>query len=356
MEEQGQECGQLNRTGNRTVCLDFLRVAATEAVVFLHTLSGSVTYRGFFATDGEETIYWILKDLVVWCVPVFLMISGYLFLNPKKRITWKDMLGRYVSRIVLALLLFGVPFAGMELVLTEKCFRMDMVWRSFWMVLTGESWAHMWYLYLILALYLFTPLIKWVLERLPVWAIRTGMVLIFLETSLIPFIRLGMGDTEVAIFGESAIYLFFYLEGYLLHLRKRECSRGGRIGMLAMLSVILGVSVFSRVTRIFWADMAYNHPYTVILSVLLMYLAFSWEEILQKKNTAPLEKLSGLCFGIYLTHPIFLNIINKGFHITVFDFAHPYLILPLFWVVALMGAILLSALLGRIKWLKEHVL
>lgn len=356
MEEQVQECGQLNRIGSRTACLDVLRVAATLGVVFLHTLSGSVTYRGFFATDGEETIYWILKDLVVWCVPVFLMISGYLFLNPKKRISWKEMLGRYVSRIVLALLLFGVPFAGMELVLTEKCFRVDMVRRSLWMVLTGENWAHMWYLYLILVLYLFTPLIKWVLERLPVWVIVTVMALIFLETSLLPFIRLGMGDTEVTIWGADAIYLFFYLEGYLLHLGKRECSRRGRIGMLAVLAGILGISVFCRVTRIFWADMAYNHPYTVFLSLLLMHLAFSWEGILQKKNTAPLERFSGLCFGIYLTHPIFLNIINKGFHITIFDFAHPYLILPLFWVVALMGAILLSVLLGRIKWLKKHVL
>ena len=153
MTEQMRECGKQNSSkAARTRCLDILRVAATLAVVLLHVLSGAVVSRGYFANDGEETIYWILMDLVSWSVPVFLMISGYLFLNPGKRITLKEMYGKYVSRIVLALLLFGVPFAGMELVLSEKCFRVNMIWRSLWMVLTGKSWAHMWYLYLILVL------------------------------------------------------------------------------------------------------------------------------------------------------------------------------------------------------------
>ena len=102
--------------------------------------------------------------------------------------------------------------------------------------------------------------------------------------------------------------------------------------------------------------MAYNHPYTVILSMIFMRLAFACEGFLQKKNTALWEKFSGLCFGIYLTHPIFLNLFYKGFHKTIFDFRYPYLMLPLFWAGALGGAMVLSILLGRIKWLKRHVL
>ncbi len=357
MTEQMRECGKQNSSkAARTRCLDILRVAATLAVVLLHVLSGAVVSRGYFANDGEETIYWILMDLVSWSVPVFLMISGYLFLNPGKRITLKEMYGKYVSRIVLALLLFGVPFAGMELVLSEKCFRVNMIWRSLWMVLTGKSWAHMWYLYLILVLYLFTPLIKWVLERLPVRVIRIGMVLIFAETSLIPFVRFCMGNTDIAIFWPGGIYLFFYLEGYLLHLRKKNTSKMQVPGMLAIAVCMIGIACFSRITKIFWVNMAYNHPYTVILSMIFMRLAFACEGFLQKKNTALWEKFSGLCFGIYLTHPIFLNLFYKGFHKTIFDFRYPYLMLPLFWVGALGGAMVLSILLGRIKWLKRHVL
>ena len=97
MTEQMRECGKQNSSkAARTRCLDILRVAATLAVVLLHVLSGAVVSRGYFANDGEETIYWILMDLVSWSVPVFLMISGYLFLNPGKRITLKEMYGKYV--------------------------------------------------------------------------------------------------------------------------------------------------------------------------------------------------------------------------------------------------------------------
>ena len=144
----------------RAVFLDKLRVAATCAVVLLHTVTGVMDHTDMGDYPVEKTVFLVLLDLICWCVPVFLMISGYLFLNPDRKITMGKMLCRYCRRIVSALFVFGVPYACLEQIATERCFRWHMIGNSFLMVLRGESWSHMWYLYRLLGLYLCMPLLS----------------------------------------------------------------------------------------------------------------------------------------------------------------------------------------------------
>src|SRR5699024_2388497 len=101
-----------------------------------------------------------VKNLMTAGVPIFLMISGALFLTPEKKITIERLLKHYVRRILLALLIFGTVFAVMELVMTERTFSLTMVGKGFLMTLSGNTWAHMWYLYELIGLYLITPLLK----------------------------------------------------------------------------------------------------------------------------------------------------------------------------------------------------
>ena len=76
----------------REVFLDKLRVAATCAVVLLHTVTGVMDHTDMEAYPLEKTVFLVLLDLVCWCVPVFLLISGYLFLNPGRKITMRNIL------------------------------------------------------------------------------------------------------------------------------------------------------------------------------------------------------------------------------------------------------------------------
>ena len=103
----------------RTIWLDSMRMIAACVVVLMHTLTGSVDIMNT-AEYQEGRLMLIIMDLVTWCVPVFLMISGYLFLNPDKKITFRQMLGKYCLRIILALLVFGIPFSFVELLLIER--------------------------------------------------------------------------------------------------------------------------------------------------------------------------------------------------------------------------------------------
>ena len=199
----------------REVFLDGLRVAATCAVVMLHTITGAMDITNMSEYPLEWKVFLAGLDLLCWCVPVFLMISGYLFLNPAREIGMGKMLTKYCRRILLALFVFGVPFALLEQVATERCLRLDMVGRGILMVLRGESWSHMWYLYRILFLYLLTPALRWFLTRVPVWGVYLVQGLLLAVCSGLPclcrVLGLGWGDQ----LPEEGIYLFYYICGYL---------------------------------------------------------------------------------------------------------------------------------------------
>ena len=140
--------------------LDILRWTAIAMVVMLHVISGVSDTIAVEMNQGQKIVYETVKNLMTAGVPIFLMISGALFLTPEKKITIERLLKHYVRRILLALLIFGTVFAVMELVMTERTFSLTMVGKGFLMTLSGNTWAHMWYLYELIGLYLITPLLK----------------------------------------------------------------------------------------------------------------------------------------------------------------------------------------------------
>jgi surface polysaccharide O-acyltransferase-like enzyme len=89
------------------------------------------------------------------------MITGVLFLNPEKDITLEKMLKKYVFRIVLAIILFGIPYCFMEIIFdANMVFNIGQIGVAILNAVQGKSWDHIWYLYMIAGLYLCIPLIK----------------------------------------------------------------------------------------------------------------------------------------------------------------------------------------------------
>ena len=93
---------------HRIEYLDYLRVIATMAVVLLH-----ISIQGWGDVDvqsGPWMVYNVWNGLVRWCVPVFVMISGALFLNPKKKVSVYRLWTRNIPRILSAFLFWSVIF------------------------------------------------------------------------------------------------------------------------------------------------------------------------------------------------------------------------------------------------------
>ena len=378
-------------SGPRKQFLDVLRVLATCAVVLMHVLTGATDVTDASIVPEYRSLLLSVMDLVTWCVPIFLLISGYLFLNPERTLTYPVMIKKYCRRIALAILLFGVPYAASELVVAEKSLRVMMIPEALKMTLTGHTWSHMWYLYLILFLYLITPLLKKVLQLLPVWSVVAVMAVIFLGSSVAPFLNKVLDINSIPVLPDGGVYFLYYLCGYLFVVREvcvdkaessatsgkrksmeagdhTEPAKGRQIGnvwLIAAAVLIMGM-ILSRTLTGFSIQMAYNYPFTVLFAVLLF--AAGWKGSI-KKHRIPWQEAGALSFAVYLVHPVYVNLLYKFVKITPFTVleqcgvqsvaaGHAVLILLLavFCLVVLALATATAWVLRKIPVLRKYVL
>lgn len=397
-------------SGPRKQFLDVLRVLATCAVVLMHVLTGAIDVTDTSIVPEYRSLLLSVMDLVTWCVPIFLLISGYLFLNPKRILTYPVMIKKYCRRIALAILLFGVPYAVSELVVTERTFRIMMIPEALKMTLTGHTWSHMWYLYLILFLYLVTPLLKKVLRVLPVWGVVAMMAVIFLGSSVAPFLNKVLDVNSIPVLPDGGVYFLYYLCGYFFAVREvcvdkgrnaggqmvesgsgrsagdnTECdgeaqnveSRAWNVWLTAAVAVLALGMILSRTLAGFSIQMAYNYPFTVLLAVLLF--AGGWkggrdgaDSTAREKDRThriPWQEAGALSFAVYLVHPVYVNLLYKFVKITPFTVleqcgvqsvaaGHAVLILLLavFCLVVLALATATAWVLRKIPVLRKYVL
>ena len=206
------------------------------------------------------------------------------------------------------------------------------------MTLMGHTWSHMWYLYLILFLYLITPLLKKVLRVLPVWGVAAVMTVIFLGSSVAPFLNKVLDVNSIPVLPDGGVYFLYYLCGYFFAVREvcvdkaESCGtsgkgmeagldtepvrgkRTGNVWLIAAAVLIMGM-ILSRTLAGFSIQMAYNYPFTVLLAVLLF--AAGWNGSI-KKHRIPWQEAGALSFAVYLVHPVYVNLLYKFVKITPF--------------------------------------
>ena len=397
-------------SGPRKQFLDVLRVLATCAVVLMHVLTGATDVTDASIVPEYRSLLLSVMDLVTWCVPIFLLISGYLFLNPERTLTYPVMIKKYCRRIALAILLFGVPYAASELVVAERTFRIMMIPEALKMTLTGHTWSHMWYLYLILFLYLITPLLKKVLRVLPAWGVAAVMAVIFLGSSVAPFLNKVLDVNSIPVLPDGGVYFLYYLCGYLFTVREvcvdkgrnagaqmvesesgrsagdnTECdggtqtveSRAWNVWLTTAAAVLALGMILSRTLAGFSIQMAYNYPFTVLLAVLLF--AAGWNGgrdgaalAAREKNRIhriPWQEAGALSFAVYLVHPVYVNLLYKFVKITPFTVLEQcgvqsvaagqavlILLLAAFCLVVLALATATAWVLRKIPVLRKYVL
>ena len=289
----------------------------------------------------------------------------------------------------MAILLFGVPYAASELVVAERTFRVRMIPEALKMTLTGHTWSHMWYLYLILFLYLITPLLKKVLRVLPVWGVAAVMAVIFLGSSVAPFLNKVLDVNSIPVLPDGGVYFLYYLCGYFFAVREvcvdkaESCGtsgkgmeagldtepvrgkRTGNVWLIAAAVLIMGM-ILSRTLAGFSIQMAYNYPFTVLLAVLLF--AAGWNGSI-KKHRIPWQEAGALSFAVYLVHPVYVNLLYKFVKITPFTVLEQcgvqsvaagqtvlILLLAAFCLVVLALATATAWVLRKIPVLRKYVL
>lgn len=332
-------------TKTKTAYFEWLRLFAAAAVVLMHT--AAKRWLSISHTIPEWEVLTLWDSLVRWPVPIFIMITGALFLP--RRTELKTALGRYIPRMAVGFLVWSGVYA---------LYRGELT-------LNGlvSGYYHLWYLPFLCGVYLTLPFLQKIAEddrladQLLLVSLTVGTLfpwLVKLGELLLPESR-GLLGTLAGLVN----YTFFFdhisllLLGHRLH--RTELSRKQR--RVVYLLGLLGVSVTGIAT--IWATnrtdfqnslfFDFAAPNNLCAAAALFVFAKQHLRSLPKWVAVPAKH----SFGIYLVHALVIDLLaDRGYHVLTWD---PVWSVPVLSAVVFAISLTLAALLRRIpligKWI-----
>ena len=286
-----------------------LRIVAAYAVVLIH-----IIYQGYIDFPNESTeSYLLFFNFLCFAVPVFVMITGWIWLRPGKIFPQK----KCILKVLLPLFSYGILFSIMEQAFEQKCFNIKMLPLSLLYVIQGKSWAHLWYIYMLLGIYLCMPIIKNAIKDLTDKKLLIMIIALFGFNSVIVDIEKIFMINIAFYIPVSGIFIMYLLLGYYLD----RCTIESRYLTISWLGLIVLIILLSY-QGIRLDSIAYNDIPTVWLSINV-YVSF-----LKARNTINnlfnnfniLSLVAENTFGIYMIHMIFINMLYKLFGFNPYKF------------------------------------
>jgi surface polysaccharide O-acyltransferase-like enzyme len=284
------------------------------------------------------------------------MITGVLFLDPEKNITFEKILKKYVLRIILAIIIFGIPYCFMEIFFdANMSFNINQIGIAVLNAIQGKSWDHMWYLYMIAGLYLCIPLIRIFVINAPENIIKYSLVILFVFTSIIPLIESVLPFKFGIYIPINSVYVFYLLFGYYIHYKKITIQNNI---LWSLIAAYVLFAIFMPLNKNFVIISngghliltGYNSPIVVMVTFAIFCLLHQKPE--QSKT---MDIIAPMCFGIYLIHTLFINFLYK--FIKLSPEKYPLLIVVvLTTIITILFSMCFSYFVRKIKIIKTYLL
>ena len=317
------------------------------AIVLLHTADASVMMYGESISNSEKTISMGMVYCMMWAVPCFVMVTGALLLNPEKEIPYKKLYGKYILRIVLALATFGMIFRCFDIFMNHETWSAANVLQGLWNVMIGKSWAHLWYLYLLIGIYLLLPFYRKIAANSSMKEIWYLLGIYALFLSILPLT--GMVDVDLAFYiHTSTIYPFYLFLGWAISNGKLSISKlGGAILFLVGTLLLITVVRYRYMNGVEELAKLLNYSSVfVILQCMGLFALLKESEESEDKVSLGEQILLGIdrcSFGIYLIHMIFIRLILRYWELDPFASGT--------WMI-----VLLSVGIFAVSWITVKVL
>ncbi len=312
----------MEKQSRRTAAFDVMRVAAIIAVVMTHVAFPVISS----APNPSAACLWanVLDSLSRIGVPLFLMISGALMLNEERDVPPKKVFHSAWVLFLLTLvwsLLYALWYELAMPLLQHEPFSL----RTFAVAVVNGHY-HFWYLYMLIGLYLITPLLRLFVKRENARSILWLLALGTAVTLCVPLLNF-FGNTFVGgedlvrkyadkfEFGFLTEYLLYYLAGwYLTHVAWNKAYRpwlyaAGAAGLLLTVGLTAWFSTpENRLYDLFYANGSVN---VFFYSVAVFAFVLSLCEGKTVSTTSPLARLSALSFGVYIVHIAVLAVVSR---------------------------------------------
>lgn len=334
----------------------YIRAFACIAIIGIHTVYSSI---GLFPDSVPKDSVWVYRMVLnnlMWAVPCFIMVTGALLLDQGKTITYKKLFGKYIGRILLAIVFWGLIYILFEVTVEQKETSGKVFLSDLYEIFAGTSWSHMWYLYCLIGLYLLLPFYKKAAEASTVKDLRYLLIVYLLFLSLMPILKIWNINSGFYIHIAS-IYPFWLFCGYGIKegVLKKKVSIFWTLFILGTLSLVL-------LSYIRWnnnvASLETFFGYSSILVVMQAVGLFGILAYTDWKGIAFLRKLllaiDANSFGIYLVHLMFIRGMLKRVGLNPFEHGAGWCILGLVFANLIISYIVVW-IIKKIPLLKKVV-
>lgn len=287
--------------------LDILRLLAMLAVIAMH--SGGSTGVQIF---GRSISNHAFVALIVWCVPVFFMISGRFFLDPARNVTLRRVLTKYVPHIVAAFVFWSAVYTVYYI--RSGGYAGLNVFGILAQFIEGPY--HFWYLYTLAGLYLLTPFLRKIAEDdrlLRYFLLLFGAVnLVTQYLVYLPHVGAVLQDFFDRLHLETVTgYVGYFMLGYFLWRSKERLSGRLEAAVYALgLAALFGTAVTEALIapELQEADFVkqYMKPNVVLFSaaIFLFFLKRVSQIRFSERTARVFRTLTELGFGVYCIHAL----------------------------------------------------
>jgi len=318
------------------VPVDVIRTVAILGVILLHAANDLTSQQ----MNPFEIIRWNTVDIYQTLgrtgVPLFIMLTGALLLQPLKldepiRVFFK----KRFARIALPFIFWGGVFFAWDFFVDHQINNQPISSNSIIQGILNGPYFHFWYLYMLMGLYLLTPILRLIMAHAERNLIKYILIIWFLGSAILPLLGLfGAYQLNSFVFTFPMYAGYFIFGAFLLTVKMKRSTMAI---LMAVGLALTAIGTYVIAATVGGGEMYFFQEYlspTMILASVMLFLLLNTvqttsigigtnqkgtiQETPQKKNNNSKSKkllslISENTLPIFLFHIIILECLWRGY-------------------------------------------
>jgi surface polysaccharide O-acyltransferase-like enzyme len=364
---------KLNQVGGRDVYIDLIRAVAIVAVILVHAAGEyTVTPQQLSQMRPFDFFSWSVVDFYQTLsgigVPLFVMLTGALLLQPEKNESLRAFFKKRWDRIGLPWIFWGGIYFAWAFLVIHIPFSSTAVIQG---ILYGP-YTQFWYLYVLAGLYLLTPILRIFTANADPTTIKYFVIIWLAGVAILPFLGLLTPyQLNGNVFTLTGFIGYFVLGAYLLTIQIRR-STLSILMILGLALTAIGTYVLSATvggTQMYFFQHYFSAP-LILASVAVFMLLLTIKPPSVQKETNPSSKetspskgnklikvISENTLPLFLFHVIVMESFLNGYLGLVINrnTLNPIIEVPLMTVIVLFVSLAIILLLKKVPYLKRLI-
>lgn len=361
--EISHACGEwlLQKNTEVSAPVDLIRTVAIILVIIVHAAVES--HPIVQVMDQAEVVRWFTVTtydaFAAASVPLFVMLSGALLLQPSKVEPLRVFLKKRALRLGLPFVFWGAAYFVWRFFFNHEALTVSSVVQG---ILTGPYY-HFWFLYMLAGLYLITPVLRVVTAHAERRILKYFLLIVLVGTAVVPLLVLVSGyGIAVTLFTVTGWIGYFVLGYYVLSTRVRS-SILYVLYFVGFIGTIIGTYAATALvgghTGLFFLDYLSATMILASAAFFLLLLKVSPSAIAARfpRGAKVLHFIGCSTLAIYLFHIMILESLQKGYFgfVISVNTINPIVEIPLITMVTFLISVGLIFLLKKIPVVKRII-